>query len=361
MRVAACATVAAHRRGRRAGGRAGRSACTVVWPPSRATRWSATSPSAVGLYPGDEVRVVGVPVGTIESIEPQAERRQDHHDGEGRRQGARRRQRAHHRAEPGGRQVHSAHARLHRRRRHGDGAEIGLDRTAVPVEWDEVKEQLTQLSERSDLSRVGCRARSARSSTRPPTPSTATATRSGKRCGSCRRPQAGWAIRAPTCSARSAICRCWSNALSNSNEQIVQFSDHVASVSQVLADSSRGPRQHARHPQPGAGRRQGIPQREQPGADRAGRQADRLHQHPDRPQRRHRADPARHAQRAGELLQHLQPGPGHASAVCCRCRTSPTRCSSSAAARSRRRDRPTTTSEPRSAASGWARCSSASR
>ena len=28
------------------------------------------------------------------------------------------------------------------------------------------------------------------------------------------------------------------NALSNSNEQIVQFSNHVASVSQVLADSS---------------------------------------------------------------------------------------------------------------------------
>ena len=30
------------------------------------------------------------------------------------------------------------------------------------------------------------------------------------------------------------------NALSSSNEQIVQFSDHVASVSQVLAQSSTG-------------------------------------------------------------------------------------------------------------------------
>lgn len=30
------------------------------------------------------------------------------------------------------------------------------------------------------------------------------------------------------------------NALSNSNEQIVQFTDHVASVSQVLAESSAG-------------------------------------------------------------------------------------------------------------------------
>ena len=49
--------------------------------------------SAVGLYPGDDVRVVGVPVGTIDSIEP-GPRRQDHHDGEGRRQAARRRPRA---------------------------------------------------------------------------------------------------------------------------------------------------------------------------------------------------------------------------------------------------------------------------
>ena len=47
------------------------------------------------------------------------------------------------------------------------------------------------------------------------------------------------------------------NALSNSNEQIVQFSNHVASVSQVLADSSARPRQHPGHAQPGAGRRHG--------------------------------------------------------------------------------------------------------
>ena len=42
------------------------------------------------------------------------------------------------------------------------------------------------------------------------------------------------------------------NALSNSNEQIVQFSNHVASVSQVLADSSTGPRQHLGDAEPGA-------------------------------------------------------------------------------------------------------------
>ena len=53
------------------------------------------------------------------------------------------------------------------------------------------------------------------------------------------------------------------NALSNSNEQIVQFSNHVASVSQVLADSSHGPRQHPGHAEPGAVRRQGLPEPEQ--------------------------------------------------------------------------------------------------
>ena len=48
------------------------------------------------------------------------------------------------------------------------------------------------------------------------------------------------------------------NALSNSNEQIVQFSNHVASVSQVLADSSQGSRQDARHAESGARRRPGF-------------------------------------------------------------------------------------------------------
>ena len=42
------------------------------------------------------------------------------------------------------------------------------------------------------------------------------------------------------------------NALSASNEQIVQFAGNVASVSQVLADSSRAPGQHPGHAQPGA-------------------------------------------------------------------------------------------------------------
>ena len=119
-----------------------------------------------------------------------------------------------------------------------DGASIGLDRTAVPVEWDEVKEQLTQLSAQI-----------------------------GPQQGSMQGPLSSFVDQAADTldgngdSFRQALrelsqtagrlgdsrtdlfgtirnVQVLVNALSNSNEQIVQFSNHVASVSQVLADSS---------------------------------------------------------------------------------------------------------------------------
>ena len=93
-----------------------------------------------------------------------------------------------------------------------------------------------------------------RSSTRPPTRSTATATRSGRRCANCPRPQGASATRATDLFGTVRNLQVLVNALSNSNEQIVQFSNHVASVSQVLADSQQGSRRHARHAQPGAER-----------------------------------------------------------------------------------------------------------
>ena len=68
------------------------------------------------------------------------------------------------------------------------------------------------------------------------------------------------------------------NALSNSNEQIVQFSNHVASVSQVLADSSTDLDNTLGTLNQALGDVRGLPEREQRGADRPGRQAGRLHQ-----------------------------------------------------------------------------------
>ena len=45
----------------------------LVWPGRTGNKIVGYFTSAVGLYPGDQIRVVGVPVGKIESIEPRAE------------------------------------------------------------------------------------------------------------------------------------------------------------------------------------------------------------------------------------------------------------------------------------------------
>lgn len=103
--------------------------------------------SATAIYPGDEVRVAGVRVGTIESIEPDGAQARmqlviDH-------------------GVPipadakavivaqnlvSARYVQLAPAYEDSGPTLRDGAVIGVDRTAVPVEWDEVKEQLTRLA-----------------------------------------------------------------------------------------------------------------------------------------------------------------------------------------------------------------------
>src|SRR5262249_26253762 len=45
----------------------------LLWPGRGGHKVVGYFTSAVGLYPGDSVRVVGVPVGSIESIEPRAD------------------------------------------------------------------------------------------------------------------------------------------------------------------------------------------------------------------------------------------------------------------------------------------------
>lgn len=103
--------------------------------------------SATAIYPGDEVRVAGVRVGTIESIEPD---------------GAHARMRLSvDRDVPipadakavivaqnlvSARYVQLAPAYETSGPTLPDDAVIGVDRTAVPVEWDEVKTQLTRLA-----------------------------------------------------------------------------------------------------------------------------------------------------------------------------------------------------------------------
>ncbi|KUI38067.1 MCE family protein [Mycobacterium sp. GA-2829] len=103
--------------------------------------------SATSIYPGDEVRVVGVKVGTIESIEPAG--------------AAARFRLAVDRSVPvpadaraiivapnliSARYVQLTPAYETSGPVLPDDAVIGVERTAVPVEWDEVKEQLARLA-----------------------------------------------------------------------------------------------------------------------------------------------------------------------------------------------------------------------
>ncbi len=211
----------------------------TVWPSRGGKQVIAYFPSAVGLYPGDNVSVVGVPVGTIDSIKPRASDvevtmtvRDDV------------KLPADARAIVIAPNLVSARFFQFTPAYTGgpvlaDGARIGLDRTAVPVEWDEVKEQLTALSAQL-----------------------------GPQQGSLQGPLSAFVNQAADAfdgngdSFREALrqlsktagrlgdsrtdlfgtvrnLQVLVDALSNSNEQIVQFSNHVASVSQVLADSSK--------------------------------------------------------------------------------------------------------------------------
>ncbi len=102
--------------------------------------------SAVGLYPGDQVRVLGVPVGSIDTIEPRPSDvkitmsvSKDLKIPKDARAVI---------ISPN--LVSARFIQLTPAYTGGamlpDGGSIGLGRTAVPVEWDEVKEALTQLA-----------------------------------------------------------------------------------------------------------------------------------------------------------------------------------------------------------------------
>src|SRR6202042_3383191 len=108
---------------------------------------TAYFPSATAIYPDDQVRVSGVKVGTIKSIEPQGTKAKMtlHVD--------------HDVPVPAdakavivaqnlvaARYVQLAPAYRNSGPKMADGAVIGVDRTAVPVEWDEVKNQLMKLA-----------------------------------------------------------------------------------------------------------------------------------------------------------------------------------------------------------------------
>src|ERR1700742_252357 len=195
--------------------------------------------SAVGLYPGDQVRIIGVPVGTIDSIEPRpsdVKITMSVSDDVKIPKDARA-------VIMSPNLVAARFIQLTPTYSGGavmpDGGSIDLDRTAVPVEWDEVKEALTQLAVQLSPATgqmqgpLGAAINQAADTLDGKGESFHNALRelsqAAGRLGDSRGDIFG------TVKNLQVLV----NALSASNDQIVQFAGNVASVSQVLADSSR--------------------------------------------------------------------------------------------------------------------------
>ena len=201
-------------------------------------RITAYFESATGLYPGDDVRVLGVKVGMVDSVEPQPEAVKVEMSVDSN-------------VEipsdaaaliiaqslVSGRfvqltPVYDGGPAL------ADNAEIPLGRTAVPVEWDDVKRELTKLS--TALGPVGDDAQGSFGRF----VNTAAANLDGN----------GDALKSTLHELSNALdilsdgradlfatirnLQVFVSALSNSNTQIVSFGNRLATVSQVLGDSS---------------------------------------------------------------------------------------------------------------------------
>jgi phospholipid/cholesterol/gamma-HCH transport system substrate-binding protein len=210
----------------------------VAWPRPRPLQIQAFFPTAIGLYPGDEVKVAGVPVGTVTSIEPSTK-----HTAVTMTVGGGIRIPADAQALLVAPNLVSARfIELTPVYADGDamtdGTVIDTNRTAVPVEWDDVKAQLTQLSAQlgpqpgslqgpltsfvnQAADTFDGRGESFRQAVRE-------LSQTAGRLGDSRTDLLGTVKNLHTLV----------DALSNSNEEIVAFSSHVSSVSQVLADSS---------------------------------------------------------------------------------------------------------------------------
>jgi len=210
----------------------------VVWPGRGGNKIVGYFTSAVGLYPGDQVRIVGVPVGRIESIQPRASdvkiTMSVDRDVK---------------VPPNARAVIMSPNLVAARfiqltpawtsgPAMPDGASIDLAHTAVPVEWDEVKAALTDLAKQLSPAAgqmqgpLGKLINQAADTFDGNGDSFHNALRElsqvAGRLGDSRTDVFG------TVKNLGVLV----NALSRSNEQIVTFAGHVASVSQVLADSS---------------------------------------------------------------------------------------------------------------------------
>jgi phospholipid/cholesterol/gamma-HCH transport system substrate-binding protein len=210
----------------------------LVWPGRTGNKIVGYFTSAVGLYPGDQIRVLGVPVGKVESIEPRADDvkitmtvDRDFKIPQGAKA-----------VIMAPNLVAARYIQLAPAYTGGpampDGAIIELSRTAVPVEWDEVKEALGDLAKQLSPAAGQLQGPLGKAINQ----AADTFNGNGESFHSALRELSQVAGRLGD--SRGDIFGTVKNlqvlvgALSSSNEQIVAFAGHVASVSQVLADSS---------------------------------------------------------------------------------------------------------------------------
>jgi virulence factor Mce-like protein len=194
--------------------------------------------NTIAIYPGDEVRVAGVKVGTIEAMVPQGEQTKmtlkvDHGI-----------------AIPAdakavivapnlvaARYVQLTPAYADVGPTMADGATIPSDRTAVPVEWDQVKEQLMRLS-----TQLGPDSHTSTSSIGRFIDSAANAlSGNGDKLRQTIAQLSGTARILADGSGNIADIianlQAFVTALRDSNAQIVQFQDHFATLTSILNDS----------------------------------------------------------------------------------------------------------------------------
>ena len=210
----------------------------LVLPSSGSNKIVGYFTSAVGLYPGDQIRIVGVPVGTIDSIEPRADDvKITMSVDRGIKVAADARAIVMSPNLVAARFIQLAPAYTSGPAL-SDGATIALAHTAVPVEWDEVKESLTDLAKQ--LSPAAGELQGPLGKAINQAADTFSGNGDSFRTSLRELSQAAGRLG----DSRTDIFGTVKNlqvlvdALSKSNEQIVSFAGHVASVSQVLAKSS---------------------------------------------------------------------------------------------------------------------------
>jgi phospholipid/cholesterol/gamma-HCH transport system substrate-binding protein len=210
-----------------------------VWQALRYDKVTAYFSSTTGLYPGDDVRVLGVKVGKVGDIAPGADSTKVTMSVDSNVDiPADARAVIIAQSLVSGRfvqlaPVYSGGPTL------DDGAEIPVERTAVPVEWDEIKTELTKLS-----TELGPKADGSQGSFGNFV-DTAAANLDGGNAESLNatlhelsRTLSLFADGREDLFSTVRNLQVFVSALANSNEQIVSFGGRLASVSQVLASSS---------------------------------------------------------------------------------------------------------------------------